>query len=103
MVPIEIRLLKNRRTLVVTWENGQATPFSAPFLRDRSRAAHQIRAAIDGNLSAASPDVELVDVRPIGDHAVQLCFSDGHDRGIYPWPYLRELASEPGSSPGALA
>jgi DUF971 family protein len=28
---------------------------------------------------------------------VQLVFSDGHDRGIYPWPYLHQLALEPGT------
>jgi len=29
---------------------------------------------------------------PIGDYAVNIAFSDGHNRGIYPWPYLRLLA-----------
>jgi DUF971 family protein len=29
---------------------------------------------------------------PVGHHAVPLVFSDGHDRGIYPWPYLAALA-----------
>ncbi|RUW64645.1 gamma-butyrobetaine hydroxylase-like domain-containing protein, partial [Mesorhizobium sp. M4B.F.Ca.ET.049.02.1.2] len=28
----------------------------------------------------------------IGSYAIRLVFSDGHDRGIYPWSYLREIA-----------
>jgi DUF971 family protein len=30
-------------------------------------------------------------MRPVGSYAVQLVFSDGHERGIFPWVYLREL------------
>ena len=25
-------------------------------------------------------------------YGVQICFSDGHDKGIFPWAYLREIA-----------
>ncbi|WP_413049183.1 gamma-butyrobetaine hydroxylase-like domain-containing protein [Pseudomonas phoenicis] len=31
-------------------------------------------------------------------YGVQLVFSDGHDCGIYPWDYLRELGSTPDES-----
>ncbi|HYQ49053.1 MAG TPA: DUF971 domain-containing protein, partial [Pseudomonas sp.] len=34
--------------------------------------------------------VRIERVEPQG-YGVQLVFSDGHERGIYPWPYLREL------------
>jgi DUF971 family protein len=33
-------------------------------------------------------------VNPQG-YGVQLVFDDGHERGIYPWSYLRELAWPP--------
>lgn len=36
--------------------------------------------------------VSLVDAAPAGAYGLQLIFSDGHDRGIYPWAWLRELA-----------
>jgi DUF971 family protein len=29
----------------------------------------------------------------VGNYAVRLVFSDGHDSGIYTWGYLRELGS----------
>jgi DUF971 family protein len=28
----------------------------------------------------------------VGSVGLQLFFSDGHERGIYPWPYLYALA-----------
>ena len=27
-------------------------------------------------------------------YGLQLIFNDGHERGIYPWPYLAELGLE---------
>ena len=33
------------------------------------------------------------DVRAVGNYALQLVFSDGHERGIFPWGYLRELGA----------
>ena len=32
-------------------------------------------------------------VAPIGDYAINIAFSDGHARGIYPWSYLLELGT----------
>jgi DUF971 family protein len=35
----------------------------------------------------------ITKVEPIGNYAVRLAFSDGHDRGIFPWAYLNEIAA----------
>jgi len=35
-------------------------------------------------------EVRIERVEPQG-YGVQLVFSDGHERGIYPWAYLRDL------------
>ncbi|MEC5385088.1 DUF971 domain-containing protein [Uliginosibacterium sp. H3] len=42
-----------------------------------------------GNIDAA--EVVLNAIAPVGGHALNLHFSDGHTRGIYPFPYLVEL------------
>jgi prepilin-type processing-associated H-X9-DG protein len=34
-------------------------------------------------------------VNAIGTYGVNIAFSDGHARGIYPWPYLAALAERP--------
>jgi DUF971 family protein len=38
-----------------------------------------------------APDLRLEGIHPIADKALNLVFSDGHGRGIFPWSYLREL------------
>jgi DUF971 family protein len=45
-------------------------------------------------------DLPLTGASPIGQYALQLLFSDDHDRGIYPWDLPRGLAGEPaGATP----
>jgi len=39
--------------------------------------------------------LKIVAVNPIGSYGVNIAFSDGHTRGIYPWDYLAVLAQRP--------
>jgi DUF971 family protein len=64
---------------------------------DAELSASELRAACRcGGCRSATPSVDLVvqlsGIEPVGQYAVQLLFSDGHDRGIYPWVLLRELS-----------
>jgi DUF971 family protein len=34
-------------------------------------------------------------IEVLGSVGVQLFFSDGHNRGIYPWAYLRQIVTGP--------
>lgn len=92
MAPSEITLLDRRRVLAVTWADGSTDRLAAGRLRLASRGATAVRDGIEGR-SPDALDVEVADIRLVGTYAVQLVFSDGHDRGIYPWSYLRELAA----------
>ena len=38
-------------------------------------------------------DHNITAISPVGNYAVKLTFSDGHDTGLYSWDYLYELAS----------
>ena len=40
-------------------------------------------------------DVELLKIEVLGSIGVQLFFSDTHNRGIYPWAYLRQIIQGP--------
>jgi DUF971 family protein len=33
-------------------------------------------------------------VEAVGNYAIRITFDDGHDSGIYAWPYLREMGAE---------
>jgi len=91
MNPTEICLSRDRTRLSVTWENGAASTYPATLLRGRARDAGSVRAAVNGWSVAARSDLTITEVEPIGNYAVRLAFSDGHDRGIYPWAYLVEI------------
>ena len=66
----------------------------APHLRAACRCADCRRERIDRDAVPDTGDTTIAEVRLVGDHALNITFSDGHDRGIYPWSYLRELAQE---------
>ncbi|MDK4700827.1 DUF971 domain-containing protein [Rhizobium sp. CNPSo 4062] len=95
MTPLELKLEPERRTLAITWEGGDTSLIPASVLRRHSRSAQAVRASLDGR-EGAFENVTVAGIEPIGSYAVRLVFSDGHDRGIYPWQYLREIADSLG-------
>jgi DUF971 family protein len=82
------------KALHLTLGTGAAFSLPAERLRSACRCAHCRREQIDGVFPDQFPSVAIVGVTPIGHYAVNLEFSDGHARGIYPWSYLAELAAE---------
>lgn len=91
MSPSTVRLLNQGETLVIVWNEGDVTTLAASALRAGSRSADALRVIIDGKSRTSHDDVRIVGVENVGAYALRLLFSDGHDRGIYPWSYLREL------------
>ena len=85
--------------LRLRWPDGELV-LAASALRAACRCAHCKAAALKGAVSSAgNPEVALSHAELVGHYALRLSFSDGHDRGIYPWSLLREMgASEAGES-----
>jgi DUF971 family protein len=96
--PDEIIVRSGRAELVLVFAEATLA-IGAPRLRAACRCADCRRERLDRD---ADPDTggatiagtTIAEVRLVGDHALNIAFSDGHDRGIYPWSYLRELARE---------
>ncbi|WP_269582930.1 DUF971 domain-containing protein [Roseibium sp. Sym1] len=78
--------------LKLTWPDGQVLSFTAPFLRDNSQSARSKKLKLSGLAVPAAADLSISAVRPIGSYAINIVFSDGYDRAIYPWAYLLDLA-----------
>jgi DUF971 family protein len=88
--------------LELGWQDGAISRLPHGLLRSLCRCAgceQQFRT--QGRRPDVSPDVRLDDIRPIGDKALNLQFTDGHGRGIYPWAYLRQIAREHSGLPEA--
>lgn len=105
--------LKKDRGLTVEWADGATSYFSIPYLRKMSPSAdmRQLRDEMKKNPltvlpasagSNAAAALVALDAELVGNYAIKIRFSDGHDTGIYSWAYLREidpLAEKPTESP----
>ncbi len=92
-VPEELRLRSGGQTLVLTYPDLGEVSVSAEFLRVYSPSA-EVRGHGQGNevLQIGKEDVRITGIEPIGNYAVKLIFSDGHDSGLYSWDILNEFA-----------
>jgi len=93
------RIAVDNAKLKLSWNDKEAT-LDGPSLRAACRCAQCRRERLNAgdsidvplSLSATEADVAVVSAMSIG-YGLQLHFSDGHSRGIFPWAYLHELAS----------
>jgi len=93
--PTDIKLHKKSATLELGYADGACNTFSAEFLRIHSPSA-EVRGHGKGQeiLQTGKRQVKIVNLESVGNYAIKLSFSDGHDTGIYSWTYLQELATE---------
>ena len=91
MQPEQLSNRRLDRVLEVLWGDGARQVISHRQLRAACRCTHCHSARLRDECATLRPDLQLDEIRPVGHYAVQLVFSDGHDRGIYPWELLRNL------------
>ena len=93
--PTELRLHKDRKTLSVAFDNGEAFDLAAEYLRVMSPSAEvQGHSPDERKTVGGKRNVAVLEVKPIGNYAVRLVFDDMHSTGIYSWDYLLELGRE---------
>ncbi|BBH48604.1 DUF971 domain-containing protein [Pseudomonas sp. KU43P] len=88
-VPAAISHLRSLGTLQLQWAE-RLQRLSYARLRSACPCSRCKAAALEGRINLVPDDVRIERIVPQG-YGLQLVFSDGHDRGIYPWCYLREL------------
>src|SRR5258705_5686788 len=90
--PVEIRLVKDRRTLQVTFDDGAAFNLSAEMLRVTSPSAEvQGHSEAQRKTVGGKRNVTILSVDPVGNYAVRLGFDDMHNTAIYSWAFLHDL------------
>lgn len=91
--PIDIRLHQASKLLEIKFNNNTECMLSCEFLRVYSPSA-EVRGHGTGQevLQVGKEDVNITGIEPVGNYAVKLTFSDGHDTGLYSWDYLYYLA-----------
>ena len=88
--PLEVRHEKGARRLVVSWDDGHVSTYSADYLRSWCPCA-----TCQGHGPEAKyldlTDQDLVHVEGVGNYALALNWADGHNTGIYSFRLLRQL------------
>lgn len=102
--PIKLEL-RDGRTLVIGWSDGQTREIAVGKLREVCPCAtcREKRAAPPkpaGGLQvlsmAEARPLSILSVKPVGNYAYAVAFSDGHDTGIFTLDFLRELGTASG-------
>lgn len=94
--PSAIELHQASRTLELMWRSDANASLSHRDLRLACRCADCESGRRHGKPRAPiADDVELLRIEFVGESGLRLFFSDGHDRGIFPWAYLFQLAFAP--------
>ncbi|MEY2928687.1 MAG: hypothetical protein RIT47_219 [Pseudomonadota bacterium] len=92
--PLEIKLHQASKLLEIKFSNLTECMLSCEFLRVHSPSA-EVKGHGPGQeiLQTHKENVTIESIEPVGQYAVKLVFSDGHNTGIYTWDYLYELAA----------
>ncbi|MBI1368658.1 MAG: DUF971 domain-containing protein [Planctomycetes bacterium] len=95
--------LDKTKALTVTWTDGTVSVYPIAYLRKMSPSAEMkvLREQQASNPLTVLPDkiargmesgpLAAVDAELVGNYAIRIRFSDGHDTGIYSWTYLRTI------------
>ncbi len=92
--PTDIAYDRERRSLRVTFDNGESYDLPAEYLRVESPSAEVQAHGGEKVIVGGRRYVGIIEIAPVGNYAVKLTFDDLHDTGLYSWRVLRELGQE---------
>jgi ATP-binding protein involved in chromosome partitioning len=84
------------KKITLTWENGETVTVSNHALRASCECAlcvdeHTGEPILDP--ATIPPDIRPDEVKPIGNYAISITWSDGHSTGLYPYKKIKALAA----------
>lgn len=90
--PIEIRLVKEEKSLEIDFDDGRSFSLPAELLRVESPSAEvQGHGPSQKTIVTGRRHVGIMALEAVGNYAVRIKFDDMHDTGIYSWQYLYKL------------
>ena len=91
--PSEIKFHKKSKLLEIIFDDNTECMLSSEFLRVYSPSAEvQGHSPEQAVLQVGKENVSINNIEPVGNYAIKIFFSDGHDTGLYSWQYLHMLA-----------
>ena len=92
-VPTDIRQA-GPKTLGITWDDGSESLYDVLELRLACPCANcidEMTGAARLDPATVPADVKPLSVKSVGNYAISIRWSDGHDTGIYSFDRLKEL------------
>lgn len=93
LFPTDIRQADDA-VLAITWNDGRESQFRVFDLRAACPCANCVDELSGNRLldpRSLDPEVKPVDIVSVGNYAIKISWSDGHDTGIYSWDRLRRM------------
>lgn len=93
--PTALTVHQASRTLEIAFDDGAAFRIPFELLRVYSPSA-EVQGHGPGQevLQTGKREVGIQAIEMVGHYAVQPVFTDGHESGIFTWPYLYKLGAE---------
>lgn len=90
--PTEIQLHTQSRVLEIAFDDGARFRLPAEYLRVYSPSA-EVRghSPAQARLQVGKEAVGITKLDLVGAYALKISFDDGHDSGLFDWPYLYRL------------
>ena len=97
--PTKLAVCDDRR-LDITWSDGQIRRYGfwelrehcpCATCREKRNAPAQSPLQLPIVSAAEAQPLKIVGMKPVGNYAYSIEFSDGHDTGIFTFEFLREL------------
>jgi len=83
--------------LSIRWDDGKTTKVGARDLRVGCPCAlcvDEMTGQRTLDPATVPQDVSIREMSPVGNYAVRVVFSDGHETGLFDWRLLRALSKE---------
>lgn len=88
--PVDIKLHKASAHVCIAWADGTETQLSGAKLRQYC-ACSRCRARSTVGTALVTDNTNIDNIQMAGIAGLQIIFADGHDRGVFPWAYLRAI------------
>ena len=94
IVPSQITLDENAGSISLIYAENIECKFASEFLRVFSPSAEVVGHGPGQRVNPIGKEnVKITRIEPVGNYAIKIVFSDGHDTGIYSWKYFQWLAA----------
>ena len=97
-IPSDIKLIRAERLLEISWRDETPRRYDVRQLRCACACANCVdeRTGVRTlDVDAVPDDIGITNVELVGNYAIKLSYTDGHDTGIYSWDRLYDIQAIP--------